>query len=122
MMYDLLAMEDETKIDWKERYFKLLEKVEALEAEIKELREKLNTNSNNSSKPPSQDPFRKSRATQPSGKKPGGQPGHPGHKRKIYPQEQITKTVNLKPDNCPDCGSIDFQQTPISMMVRVHRV
>jgi len=49
-------MEDESKIDWKKLYFELLVKVAALEAEIKELREKLSTNSNNSSKPPSQDP------------------------------------------------------------------
>ena len=111
-------MEDESKINWKERYFKLLERVEALEAEIKELREKLNTNSNNSSKPPSQDPFRKSRTKQSSGKKPGGQPGHPGHARKLYPPEQITKTVNLQPDNCPHCGSADFNEAPISIECR----
>jgi transposase len=111
-------MEDESKINWKERYFKLLERVEALEAEIKELREKLNTNSNNSSKPPSQDPFRKTSAKQSSGKKPGGQPGHPGHARKIYPPEQVTKTVNLQPDNCPHCGSADFNEAPISVECR----
>ena len=46
-------MEDELQINWKERYFELLKKVEALEAGIRELREKLNTNSNNSSTPPS---------------------------------------------------------------------
>ncbi len=32
--------------------------IEALQTEIKELKEKLNTNSSNSSKPPSQDPYR----------------------------------------------------------------
>ena len=68
-MHILPAMEDESKIDWKKLYFELLEEVTALKAEIKELREKLNSNSNNSSKPPSQDPFRKSRSSQPSGKK-----------------------------------------------------
>jgi transposase len=111
-------MEDESKIDWKKLYFELLVKVAALEAEIKELREKLSTNSNNSSKPPSQDPFRKSRTGQPSGKKPGGQPGHPGHTRKMYPPEQVTKTVNLQPDNCPHCGSSDFNEAPISVECR----
>ncbi|MDE3046677.1 MAG: hypothetical protein KGJ02_08590 [Verrucomicrobiota bacterium] len=57
MVYILPAMEDE-QIDWKARYFELLKRVEALEAENKRLRELLDTNSKNSSKPPSQDPFR----------------------------------------------------------------
>ena len=111
-------MEDESKIDWKKLYFELLEEVTALKAEIKELREKLNSNSNNSSKPPSQDPFRKSRSSQPSGKKPGGQPGHPGHKRKVYPSEQVMKTINLKPDNCSQCGSTNFNESSISVECR----
>ena len=71
----------------KERYFELLKRVETLEAENRELREKLNTKSNNSSKPPSQDPFRKTRSNPPSGRKQGGQPGHPGHRRDIYPAD-----------------------------------
>ncbi|OGN56438.1 MAG: hypothetical protein A3D96_04960 [Chlamydiae bacterium RIFCSPHIGHO2_12_FULL_44_59] len=57
MMYTLPTMEDESQIHWKERYFELLKKVEALEAEVKRLRELLETNSKNSSKPPSQDPY-----------------------------------------------------------------
>jgi transposase len=67
-------MEDESQINWKERYFELLKEVEALRAEIKSLREQLNTNSKNSSKPPSQDPFRPKRDSTPSGRKQGGQP------------------------------------------------
>ena len=77
------------KLSWKERYFLLEAKVIALEAEnealrrenqqlkarIRELEEKLSANSSNSSKPPSQDPFRTKRSSEPSGKKPGGQPG-----------------------------------------------
>lgn len=35
-----------------------LSEIQILKAEIRELKEKLNTNSSNSSKPPSQDPFR----------------------------------------------------------------
>ena len=40
-------MEDESKINWKERYFELLKRVEALEAENKRLRELLTINSKN---------------------------------------------------------------------------
>ncbi len=49
-------MNDETPINWKERHFELLKRFEALEAEVKSLKDKLATNSSNSSKPPSQDP------------------------------------------------------------------
>jgi hypothetical protein len=132
-------MEDESKIDWEKRYIQLLERVTALEARItnleaenvilkaenlalkaenRDLREKLNTSSGNSSKPPSQDPFRKTRSNAPSGKKPGGQPGHEGHKRKTYPPEEVTKTVNLKPVSCPSCSGCQFDEMPVSIDLR----
>ena len=111
-------MEDDSRINWKERYFEILKRVEALEARIaalesenqqlklenQALHEKLNTSSNNSSKPPSQDPFRKTRSNRPSGRKQGGQPGHPGHPRHVYPTEQLSKVIDLKPETCPSCG------------------
>lgn len=62
-------MEDEPQSNWKEKCFKLLERIEVLEAENKLLREQLNNNSKNSSKPPSQDPFRKKRDSKSSERK-----------------------------------------------------
>lgn len=97
-------MEDDSQINWKERYFELLKRVEALEAEIKRLTELLQTNSKNSSKPPSQDPFRPKRNSKPSGRKQGGQPGHPGHNRVLLPPDQVTKMVDLFPLSCPNCA------------------
>ena len=61
---------------------------QALKAEIKELKEKLNTNSSNSSKPPSQDPFRSPRKKTPTGRSQGTQKGHKGHSRQLIPIEQ----------------------------------
>ncbi len=57
-----------------EKLNKALEEIEilkkenqALKAKVKELEDKLNTNSSNSSKPPSQDPFRAQRKKEPTG-------------------------------------------------------
>ena len=118
--------------DWKKRYHnlekayrklealckRLSEKVSALEEENKALKERLNTNSSNSSKPPSQDPFRPNRKTKPSGKQRGGQPGHPGHKRQLYPEADLTANTDLKPTTCPSCQSAQFDAIPISIECR----
>ncbi len=111
-------MKKETPINWKELYYQLLEKlaafeveVKALRAENKELREKLSTNSGNSSKPPSQDPFREKPKPKTSGKKPGGQPGHQGHSRKTYSPEAVSKNIEVKPESCPHCATGHFDQT-----------
>lgn len=106
-------MENESQINWKERYFELLKRVEALEAENKWLREQLNNNSKNSSKPPSQDPFRPKRKSSPSGRKQGGQPGHPGHSRAFVPKDQVAKVINVLPMNCPSCCSKKFDLYPV---------
>src|SRR6478672_269094 len=57
----------------------LQEQIDALSARVKELEDRLNTDSHNSSKPPSSDGFQKPVSLRkPTGKKPGGQKGHPG--------------------------------------------
>ncbi len=70
---------------------------------IQILQEKLNTNSNNSSLPPSKD-FKKSKPKKRSGRKPGGQPGHPGVTRRLVPVEQVDEVITCPPpDFCEDC-------------------
>lgn len=105
-------------LDLEKRYLVLEKRCEELISENQMLREKLNTNSKNSSKPPSQDPFKKGRSSKPTGKKPGGQPGHPGHKRRFYSANQVTKTINLYPTTCPNCSGTSFGQMPISVEIR----
>jgi transposase len=71
------------------------------------LEERLNQNSRNSHKPPSQDPpnapARQPKA--PSKRKPGGQPGHEGKKRDLLPIEEVDKVIPYLPNNCERCGS-----------------
>lgn len=85
----------------------LITRVEALEAEMAELREQLNRNSNNSSQPPSSDgpevaskPPRAPKRNRPR----GGQPGHQGTTRKLVPLEQVKQSYDLKADQCRQCG------------------
>ena len=54
----------------------LRQKNELLETRVKELEDKLSTNSRNSSKPPSQDPFRPKSPRKSSRRTQGAQPGH----------------------------------------------
>lgn len=94
------------------------EVIQTLKTEIKDLKEKLNTNSSNSSKPPSQDPFRSVKKKNKTGRKQGGQPGHSGHRRNLYSSEHIQTTHDLKPTGCPNCQSCHFYEEPISTDVR----
>jgi transposase len=83
----------------------LLERVAALESDLRDLRAKLNQNSHNSSKPPSSDPPSapaRPKST-PRGRKIGGQPGHPGHSRPLLPPEQVDQFVACYPVVCRHC-------------------
>jgi transposase len=95
-----------------------LAEIQILKAEIKDLKEKLNTNSTNSSQPPSQDPYRKPARKKKTGRNQGAQSGHPGHRRKLYPLGQVQTTHDLTPNECPNCHSNAFHKEAISTEVR----
>lgn len=80
--------------------------VAAFEQRIASLEERLNTNSTNSSKPPSSDALSVKRRppTPPSRKKRGGQPGQLRRVRSLVPSEQLRKLVVCKPTHCRQCG------------------
>lgn len=64
-------------------------------------------NSTTTSKPPSSDglagrPRERGRRTK-SRRKPGGQPGHPGHSRPLIPVEHVHTIVDVIPDACRHC-------------------
>lgn len=81
----------------------LLQRVEALEAENRDLRERLNLNSSNSSIPPSANPLdapKPAPKKKPSGRKSGGQPGHSAHMRPRLPADEV---IALVPETCEHC-------------------
>jgi len=102
----------------KEEVKELQAEVKELQAEVKELKEKLNTNSSNSSKPPSQDPFRHHKPKKPTGRRQGAQKGHPGHSRRLIPIEQVQIQHNLKPIICPSCQSNTFDDEVVRTEIR----
>lgn len=65
-------------------------------------------NSTNSSKPPSSDGLageqRPRGRRHKSRRKPGGQPGHPGHHRRLVPLDQVSALEILLPQQCGNCG------------------
>ena len=82
----------------------LTAQVVALTMRVKELEDRLATDSHNSSKPPSSDGFRqKTRSLrEPSGKRPGGQAGHDGTTLRLV--ETPDRIVRHRPARCPACG------------------
>lgn len=77
-----------------------------LEARVERLEERLRENSSNSSRPPSADPpaSRPQRERSPSGRKPGGQPGHEGTTRRLVADSEIDAVVDHWPGRCSGCG------------------
>jgi transposase len=74
---------------------------------IADLEDRLNQNSQNSSKPPSSDPPYKPRPPRsPSGRKVGGQKGHAGHGRSLKPVGQVNHVINFRPVQCVECGAL----------------
>jgi len=86
------------------------EEIAELKRRLSALEAKLNTNSSNSSMPPSSDqPDAKALVADRKKKKKskkrsrGGQPGHPPHLKKFFPPEQLTRIVPIVPKVCSGC-------------------
>lgn len=78
-----------------------------LTARVAELERQRGLNSRNSSQPPSTEGLKKPRRTlsvrEPSGKKPGGQPGHPGET--LRPVAEPNVILDHYPTPCATCGA-----------------
>lgn len=103
-------------------YIRVLEATIAeLKAEVAELKAQLQQNSANSSKPPSSDAphLKPAPPKRPSGKRSGGQPGHPKAERALLPPDEIRP---LKPDRCRDCSRPLSGDDPNPLVHQVHEL
>lgn len=93
--------------EMQERLEQIEEELAQVQAQQQLLKEKTNRTSSNSSQAPSSDPpgAAKSKRKRKSGKKRGGQPGHEGHSRCLYPVEQCESVTNYYPETCRCCGT-----------------
>lgn len=96
----------------------LLERIEQQEKQLQAqqiekdwLKEQLNLNSSNSSKPPSSDHQKRTPPKrEKSGKQRGGQPGHEFHLRKLYPVEACKSVLDYYPTICWNCRAAIEQE------------
>lgn len=92
--------------EMQERLWQLEKQLAELQAEQQMLTEKSNRTSRNCSLAPASDPpsVPKRQRTRKSSKKRGGQPGHEGHSRPMYPVEQCESVTDYYPESCACCG------------------
>ena len=97
------------------------DRITALEATVRDLQDRLQQNSTNSSRPPSSDPIGPKRRppTPPSRRKRGGQPGHRKAFRALVPPEILRSSTDCKPGSCRHCGGALHGEDPNP---RIHQV
>lgn len=94
----------------------LLKELHALRRRVRQLEQRQAQNSTNSNKPPSTDGLTKpapKSLRQKTGRKPGGQPGHPGHT--LQPVKKPNHTVVHRLERCPcgRCGGRSLKDEPV---------
>lgn len=96
----------ERQLEAAQREVALLRKENAaLKERVRDLESRLRRSSFNSSTPPSADPpWVPSREKPATGRRPGGQPGHPGKTRRLFGPEEVDEVVAVPPARCGGCG------------------
>ncbi len=104
ILSDRLSETEKNYTELQSKYVELETENENLKAKVAELEAQLNSNSRNSSKPPSSDGYKRKPAF--PRKKKGKQGGQQGHKGRTLQQvKHPDKTVKHKPGPC-DCGHV----------------
>src|SRR5438067_2018692 len=88
-----------------ERIAALERRVAELEATVQDLTTRLGTNATNSGTPPSANPpgAPKPVIKEATGRRPGGQPGHPPRLKRRLPPERLHKVIPFVPTHCERC-------------------
>jgi transposase len=92
------------------------QQVKALLEKVRVLEGRLALDSSNSSKPPASDGLAKTsprNLRKKTGRKPGGQPGHPGHTLNPVKKPDHQKVHRLDRCPCGQCGGISLQSQPV---------
>lgn len=90
----------------RESFLTICIQFEKLRLENQSLKERLDSHSGNSSKPPSTDFKKKKEKRPPSSRTSGAQPGHRGHFRKMLPSSEVDSVVYCQlPKHC-ECGGV----------------
>ena len=85
-------------------------KLTEVSAELSRIKEILGLNSQNSSKPPSSDTKKPIKKLGSLGRSRGGQKGHQGTHRELWPEELLTEQIECLPVNqCPCGGLVSIQ-------------
>lgn len=102
----------------------LRQQVELLTAQVRDLQDRLNRSSANSSRPPSSDPPWQPRPNRgkTSDRKRGGQKGHPGHRRTLLPTADLADRLEYVPAVCTHCQHALPDGAPSEERVWVHQV
>ena len=98
-----LKKAEQRRFEWAVTARGLESTVRELRAENRKLRASLNRTPENSSLPPSSSTKKKiHNSREKTGRRPGGQPGHAGHKRKQHVPDKVIAIAS--PASCPACG------------------
>ena len=101
----------------------LREENRILKEKVRELTRRLGLCSSNSSMPPSSDmPWQRPKPKwRPTGRRPGGQPGHERRTREPFEPKDIDREVPVLPGRCEDCGCLLHRDDAVGEPVR-HQV
>jgi transposase len=109
-----------------ERIVDLQQRLQQTENQLQQLREKLTRNSTNSSIPPSANPLnapKPNTGKKPSGRKRGGQPGHPPSNRPLVPRDQLAEPpMDCIPESCEQCQAPLTSVDPIPLPHQVTEI
>ncbi len=116
-VFKLFCVMGATITTLQEQVVALSEQVDTLQAEVKELKSRLDINSRNSNKPPSTDEFIKPKSQRvKSRKKASDHKGHQGHTLKM--SEHPDKVIIHHPEQCAGCGQKLNLEQPLKTEIR----